>query len=1019
MSPNGTDDTSKQANPDDGIRETEGHGPFAHCCTHARAAAIPAAATFPYAAASNATTTSIATAAHSAAGRAAEQLWAEDTQAGDLDWSGFSKFSWKETSAGGGADFMSWGLRFLHRLGAAQKMSDGDWPEEFKILALRGKLEGTALVYVKKMMPGWTAVSNTLEYVTNRMLMLYMTPIPSAKGMELMSKEKDPSKIWPEHYQFLVYVAERSGNSEQCVLQCLCRSAPLLIQNAMLTHSAPTTSNRQLSSSPLQSSTKLAQYAITTKLAVTEEGVQDAAVVAEFQMAEVKCRGANGSTVHVNKVGTFKLKTSVDGNEVAVEFSDVYFANNLMGNIVSYRRLEKQGVFLERRNSRCYVIREADQLKIFEVYRSNDVLTVGAIGEKAQGELVHVMNAAVQDAGTALSSAVAETTLLELHQRLGHIAYDTAERMADAKESGIKLTDRAPKLLNLCSRQAKQKQPAEEGHGCERAHWRQVSEAENQASNGKAEQIHRTVLNMARCMLYANGLPLYFWGDAIEYPAYVLNKGSCSANPKRLSPIEMLTGTAPNLADEVMFGSSCTAYRNPAEGAGHRDTTTGAPPARARPDKTNTKSKQKLSKRNKLANRKKHLAAGQDTAGPKGVATEEQPLPAEEETETRMHPRFMGANHVPVARVKGVPIKDPKNYRDAMEDSRAKKWEQAIREGIAALERNETWQVIKKPRNAKLLHNKWVFKLKTHADGPIERYKYGVNYTYTFAAVLDLASSRLILVIARKWGVPARHGDVPSAYFKADKGTNIENLLRIQLGVEISKALFNTAKADKFFAVMQVVENKDLGVVSKFLGISFTYDDIAGWELDQAQGIQEMLEKFQLDKAAPSWVPIGGEHDEDDGGELLPVGGARTPQHPTVQTSQSLVGSLLRIARKASLNKDRVFIEAYRDADYVADKSDRKSASGGVVVVAGIVVGWLCKKQSCVALSTMEAGFVAASQTAEVLSIVELLQEIGIMPCSSSVLYVDCSGAAVACVRGRRRLTESEYESVRSLSTDS
>ncbi|GMF57148.1 unnamed protein product [Phytophthora fragariaefolia] len=31
----------------------------------------------------------------------------------------------------------------------------------------------------------------------------------------------------------------------------------------------------------------------------------------------------------------------------------------------------------------------------------------------------------------------------------------------------------------------------------------------------------------------------------------------------------------------------------------------------------------------------------------------------------------------------------------------------------------------------------------------------------------------------------------------------------------------------------------------------------------------------------------------------------------------------------------------------------------------------------------------------------------------------NCSGAAVACVRGRRRLTESEYESVRSLSTDS
>ncbi|GMF44448.1 unnamed protein product [Phytophthora fragariaefolia] len=37
----------------------------------------------------------------------------------------------------------------------------------------------------------------------------------------------------------------------------------------------------------------------------------------------------------------------------------------------------------------------------------------------------------------------------------------------------------------------------------------------------------------------------------------------------------------------------------------------------------------------------------------------------------------------------------------------------------------------------------------------------------------------------------------------------------------------------------------------------------------------------------------------------------------------------------------------------------------------------------------------------------------------TSLFKSDCSRAAVACVRGRRRLTESEYESVRSLSTDS
>ncbi|OWZ05870.1 LOW QUALITY PROTEIN: hypothetical protein PHMEG_00021961 [Phytophthora megakarya] len=88
----------------------------------------------------------------------------------DLDWSVFSKFSDKESYAD--ADFKSWGLRFLHRRGAAQQMSSGDWTEEFKILALSGKLESTALVYFEQKLPGWTAVSNTLEYVINSILML-------------------------------------------------------------------------------------------------------------------------------------------------------------------------------------------------------------------------------------------------------------------------------------------------------------------------------------------------------------------------------------------------------------------------------------------------------------------------------------------------------------------------------------------------------------------------------------------------------------------------------------------------------------------------------------------------------------------------------------------------------------------------------------------------------------------------------------------------------------------------------
>lgn len=103
---------------------------------------------------------------------------------------------------------------------------------------------------------------------------------------------------------------------------------------------------------------------------------------------------------------------------------------------------------------------------------------------------------------------------------------------------------------------------------------------------------------------------------------------------------------------------------------------------------------------------------------------------------------------------------------------------------------------------------------------------------------------------------------------------------------------------------------------------------------------------------------------------------------------------------ETAMDKDGVLVEAYSDADYAADKTDRKSVTGGVLMVGGIIVGWICKKQNCVALSTMEAEFVAASQTtAEMLGIIEFLHEIGLKTRTLSVLHVD-NQAAIAQIEG-------------------
>jgi hypothetical protein len=57
---------------------------------------------------------------------------------------------------------------------------------------------------------------------------------------------------------------------------------------------------------------------------------------------------------------------------------------------------------------------------------------------------------------------------------------------------------------------------------------RQITESS--ASNGKAEWMHRTILNMARCMIFNSGLPMRFWGDAVKYASYVLNRSPSRSN---------------------------------------------------------------------------------------------------------------------------------------------------------------------------------------------------------------------------------------------------------------------------------------------------------------------------------------------------------------------------------------------------------------------------------------------------------------------------------------------------------
>ena len=68
------------------------------------------------------------------------------------------------------------------------------------------------------------------------------------------------------------------------------------------------------------------------------------------------------------------------------------------------------------------------------------------------------------------------------------------------------------------------------------------------------------------------------------------------------------------------------------------------------------------------------------------------------------------------------------------------------------------------------------------------------------------------------------------------------------------------------------------------------------------------------------------------------------------------------------------------DAVQVGDKVTRRSTSGNVILFAGEAVLWKSKRQRCIVLSSMEAEYVAASETAK--SIVwmdQLLKDVSVI----------------------------------------
>ncbi|CAM8930983.1 unnamed protein product [Rhodiola kirilowii] len=121
-------------------------------------------------------------------------------------------------------------------------------------------------------------------------------------------------------------------------------------------------------------------------------------------------------------------------------------------------------------------------------------------------------------------------------------------------------------------------------------------------------------------------------------------------------------------------------------------------------------------------------------------------------------------------------IVEPTSYAQASKDP---KWQAAMEKELAALQDNNTWVFTTLPPNKNCVGSKWIFRIKRHSDGTIERYKArlvakgfsqeeGLDYNETFAPVVKMTTVRTVIALAASKDWPLFQLDVDNAFLHGD-----------------------------------------------------------------------------------------------------------------------------------------------------------------------------------------------------------------------------------------------------------
>lgn len=326
--------------------------------------------------------------------------------------------------------------------------------------------------------------------------------------------------------------------------------------------------------------------------------------------------------------------------------------------------------------------------------------------------------------------------------------------------------------------------------------------------------------------------------------------------------------------------------------------------------------------------------------------------------------------------------------------------------------------------------------------------EYGIDYEETFAPVAKLTSVRTLISVASKLQWPLYQMDVKNAFLNGDLQEEVymkpppglscpsnqvcrlrRALYGILLLIYVDDMIISGDDATGVNELKQYLydqfEMKDLGNLRYFLGIEVAYSP-KGYVLSQSKYAIDIINRAGLTdrKLVDTPLELNVKLRPTDGIPLQDVTLYRqivgclvylTITRPDLAYAVHIVSQFVSsprsvhwaaVVRILKYLRGTLFqglllssspdmeLQAYSDADWAGDVTDRKSTTGFCIFLGDTLISWKSKKQSVISRSSSEAEYRAMAHTAtEIIWLRCLLQDMGIRVSSPTPMFCNNKSA--------------------------